>query len=445
MNEDLVKAVDAQFDNLQEELAALVRIPSVSAKDFDPDQVRRSAEAVADLFRKTGRADDVRLLEVEGAHPAVYAHYSGPTGAPTVLLYAHHDVQPPGPAQEWITGPFEPFAQDGRLYGRGASDDKAGVILHAGAIAAFGGALPVSVKIFVEGEEEMGSTHLAEILDAYAEDLASDVIVIGDSGNWRTGEPALTTSLRGVASCAVEVRTLAAAVHSGEFGGVFPDALMCLSRLLATLHDDQGNVAVPGLVANEADGLDMGEDELRSVMKTVAGLETIGEGPLTSRVWNKPCISILAIDAPPVKEAINQLVPVARARVSLRTAPGEDGAKALNALKQHLLANVPWGAEVTVSDDNFGEAYAAKTDGPAFEAFRSGFRQAFGIEAVDMGMGGSIPFVADFAKRYPGNPIVLMGPGDPPASIHAPNESQDLSDLKRIILAEAIALRELGG
>ena len=444
MNDDLAAAVEAQFPEMQEALADLVRIPSVSAKGFDSQEVIRSAHAVADLFRNTGTPDEVKLLEVEGGHPAVYARYPGPAGAPTILLYAHHDVQPPGPAEEWTTGPFEPFIKDGRLYGRGASDDKAGVILHTGAIKAFAGDLPVTVKLFVEGEEEMGSDHLAEILDKYADDLAADVIVIGDSGNWRTGEPALTTSLRGVVSIAIEVRTLAAALHSGEFGGVFPDALMSLARLLATLHDDEGNVAVPGLVSNEVDGLDMGEDELRSLMKPVAGLEMIGSGRLTSRVWTKPCISVLAIDAPAVKESINQLVPVARARVSLRIAPGQDGAAAMEALTQHLLANAPWGAEVKVTDAGFGEAYSADTNGPAFDAFRTGFKEAFGIEAVDMGMGGSIPFVADFQKRYPGRPIVLMGPGDPPASIHAPNESQDLSDLKRIILAEAIALRVLG-
>ncbi len=423
-------------------LEDLVRIPSVSAPSYDPGAVRRSAEAVADLLRSVG-CHDVRLLEIEGAHPAVYGEIPAPDGAPTVLLYAHHDVQPPGPAEEWRTGPFEPFTDGGRLYGRGASDDKAGIVMHLGALRAFEGRPPVGVKLLIEGEEEVGSAHLSEFLDTYHDLLAADVVVIGDAGNWRVGQPALTTSLRGLVACTIEVRTAERPVHSGLFGGVFPDALMVLARILASLHDDRGEVAVAGLVSTESDPLDLTEDEVRKQMGTVAGLETIGSGGLTSRLWTKPAIDILAIDAPGVAEAINQLVPVARAKVSMRIAPGQDADAAMNALRDHLLAHVPWGAEATIVATEKGDAFALDASGPAYDAWRAAMAEAWGRPPIDMGVGGSIPFVAAFSEKLPEAAILLTGAGDPTSAIHAPNESQDLDDLEKAILAEAIALRLL--
>ena len=324
---------------------------------------------MAEKLRQVG-CDNVHLLEFEGAHPAVYGEMAGPAGAPTVLLYAHHDVQPPGPAEEWETAPFEPFTRDGRLYGRGASDDKSGIIMHLGTLSAFEGKPPVGIKVFIEGEEEVGSTHLEEFLEAHAEQLRSDVIVIADSGMWRVGAPSLTTSLRGITACTVEVRTLGSAVHSGQFGGAFPDAITVLCRLIATLHDEGGNVAIPGLTSYDSDELDLTEDEVRAQMATVPGLKSIGDGGWTTRLWSKPAISVLAIDAPRISEAINQLVPVAKAKISMRLAPGQDGKAAEEALVRHLENNVPWGAEVNVESDGFGDAFALISDGPAYTAFR---------------------------------------------------------------------------
>jgi acetylornithine deacetylase/succinyl-diaminopimelate desuccinylase-like protein len=440
MHDDLRNTVARLFPALRSDLEALVRIPSVSAASYDPGPVRGSAQAVADLFAAAG-LHGIRLLELEGAHPAVFGELPAPPGAPTVLLYAHHDVQPPGPAEEWETGPFEPFEKNGRLYGRGTSDDKAGVAMHLGAIRAFDGRPPVGIKVFVEGEEEVGSTHLPAFLDAYADLLAADVIVIGDSGNWRAGEPALTTSLRGIVACNVSVRTLRQACHSGEFGGVFPDALTALCRLMATLHDDQGEVAIPGLVTGTAPPLDLTEQEQRDKMGTVPGLQMMGSGGLTTRLWRKPAISVLAIDAPPVREAINQLVPVARAKVSMRIAPEQNGEAALAALRQHLLGHAPFGAEVTIEADGVGEPFELSTSGPAAAAWKEGMRYAWSREPVEMGAGGSIPFVAAFSARYPAAEILLTGVGDPTSAIHAPNESVDLADLEKGVLAEAVALR----
>jgi acetylornithine deacetylase/succinyl-diaminopimelate desuccinylase-like protein len=444
MHDDLRQRVAKAFPALKNTLADLVRIPSVSAPSYDPASVRRSAELVAELMREAG-CHDVQLLEHPGAHPAVFGQIHGPDGAPTVLLYAHHDVQPPGPAEEWETAPFEPFERNGRMYGRGVSDDKSGVIMHLGAIAAHEGRPPVGVKIFIEGEEETGSPHLSDFLSSYSELLKADVILIADAGNWRVGVPALTTSLRGVTAAFVEVRTLASAVHSGQFGGSFPDALIVLCRLLASLHDDKGNVAVEGLQSSETEPLDLTEEELRVQMGTLPGLEPIGSGEWTSRLWSKPAISVLAIDAPAISQAINQLVPVARAKVSMRIPPGQNAPEAVAALRRHLEQNTPWGAQISISDEGYGDAFSLPMSGPAFEAFEKAMNEAWGREPVKIGGGGSIPFVAAFTAHMPGAPVILTGAGDPTSRAHGPNESQHLSDLEKSILAEAIALRLLAG
>ncbi len=444
MHEDLTHKIDELMPSLLEDLAALVRIPSVSAAGFDAMQVRRSAEHTAELFAAAG-LQQVRLLEIPGAHPAVYGELTAPPGAPTVLLYAHHDVQPAGPAHEWDTPPFEPTLRDGRIYGRGTSDDKAGIIVHLGALRAFDGRPPIGIKILIEGEEEVGSTHLGEFLETYEDLLTTDVIVIADSGNWDTGVPTLTTSLRGLADCVVEVRTLRYAVHSGVFGGALPDALTTLTRLLATLHRPDGEVAVAGLVSSDETMLDMTEEELRSQAESVAGLELLGSGSVTSRMWTKPAISVLAVDAPPIAEAINQLVPVARAKVSMRIAPGDDPARALQALRRHLEEHVEWGAEVTVTPGATGEAFSVDTTGAVYDAFRTALGAAWGTSTVDMGMGGSIPFVADLADRFPDATILLTGVADPVCRAHGPNESQDVTELRNGVLAEAIAFKLLGG
>jgi acetylornithine deacetylase/succinyl-diaminopimelate desuccinylase-like protein len=361
-----------------------------------------------------------------------------------VLLYAHHDVQPPGPADEWTSPPFEPTERDGRLYGRGAADDKAGIIVHAGAIRAHQGKPPVGVKVLVEGEEEIGSSHLGVFLDEYQDMLAADVIVIADSANWAVGVPAFTTSLRGVVDCTVEVRTLESAVHSGEFGGAIPDALTTLARLLGTLHDRDGRVAVPGLVEGEPAGdIDLTEEELAADSGRVEGVELIGTGSITSRLWTRPAISVVAIDAPPLHEAISQLVPVARAKINMRIAPGDDPHRAMDALVRHLEVNVEWGAAVTVTPGATGRAFSLDATGRAYDAFRTGFGAAWNRDAVEMGVGGSIPFVADFAEIYPDAEILLTGVADPTSQAHGPNESQDLQELRNGIVAEAIALRLL--
>ncbi|MFV2000470.1 MAG: dipeptidase [Acidimicrobiia bacterium] len=444
MYDTLRNRIASDIGRTQSELEDMVRIPSVSAPGYDPGEVRRSGEFVADLMRSSG-LDEVKLLEIDGAHPAVYGEKQGPQGAPTLLLYAHHDVQPPGPQDQWETPPFEPDERAGRLFGRGTSDDKGGVALHLASIRSFGDELPVHIKMFVEGEEEIGSEHLDEFLDTYSELLSSDAIIIGDAGNWRVGVPGLTTSLRGLVDCTVTVRTLKYAVHSGSFGGTYPDAITSLVRLLSGLHNDDGSVAVQGLVERDADPLDLTKGELDEQMIPVAGLELLGDGSLTSRIWMKPSISVLAIEAVPLDEAINQLVPEARAKVSMRIPPGQDAAAAYTALKDHLERTVPWGAELTITDGSTGEAFELDTDGPMYDAYRTGMREGYGVDPIEIGVGGSIPFVAAFADRFPDAAVLLVGVTDPTSRYHGPNESVELADLESAIVAQAIAMSIAGG
>lgn len=440
MHDDLQHKVRGDTARIRSELESMVRIPSVSASGYPEGEVRRSADHVASLLRASG-LDDVRLLEVEGAHPAVYGQKRGPAGAPTVLLYAHHDVQPPGPLDQWDAPPFEPFEVDGRLFGRGSADDKAGIALHLASIRAHGDDLPVTIKVFIEGEEEIGSEHLVDFLTEYTDLLDSDAIIIGDAGNWSVGTPTLTTSLRGLVDCTVTVRTLRYAVHSGSFGGLYPDAITVLARVIASLHNTDGSVAVEGLVHGNAEGPDLTDKEIDEQTLPVAGLQLLGSGPLTSRLWTQPSISVLAIDTVPIAEAINQIVPEASAKISMRIAPGQDAQKALDALTSHLLSAVPWGAEITIEPGTRGSAISLATEGDMYDAYRTGMRVGYGREAVESGMGGSIPFVAAFSDIYPAAAVLLIGVADPTSRYHGPNESVDLDDIVSASIAQAVALR----
>jgi acetylornithine deacetylase/succinyl-diaminopimelate desuccinylase-like protein len=439
---EVAASVDDVLPAVRADLERLVRIPSVSAEGFDPEEVRRSAVATATMLEASGLTD-VRLLEIEGAHPAVFGRHPPTAGAPTVLLYAHHDVQPPGDESDWETPPFEPVERDGRLYGRGTSDDKAGIAMHAAALRAHQGAPPVGVTALIEGEEEIGSSHLTEFLNEYGELLRADVIVLADLANWRVGEPALTTSLRGLVDCVVEVRTLDHAVHSGMFGGPFPDAVSALARLLATLHDERGRVAIPGLTSASADSLDLSERELREQAGAVPGVNRIGEGTLTAQLWTMPSVSVLAIDAPRIAEAANQLVPVARAKVSLRIAPGDEPSQAMDALVGHLESNAPWGSEVRVIRGAKARPLAVRAEGPAYDAAREALQEAWGTPPKNIGAGGSIPFVAAFADAFPETPILLTGAADPDSRAHGANESLHLDDFAKACLAEALLLGRL--
>jgi cysteinylglycine-S-conjugate dipeptidase len=436
---ELRAAVTRQLPGVIADLVRLARIPGIAFEGFDHAQVERSAESVAELLRGAG-LPDVRIVR-HGGQPAVIGRRPAPPGAPTVLLYAHHDVQPVGDAGQWRTPPFEPTQIDGRLYGRGCADDKAGIMAHLSALRAFGDDLPVGVVVFVEGEEEYGSASLEDLLREHRDDLTADVIVIADSGNWDIGVPALTTSLRGIVNLFVDVRVLDHAVHSGMFGGAVPDALTVLCRLLATLHDDAGDVVVPGLVSGVASPLDYPEHRFRYEAGMLDGTELIGTGRLVDRVWAKPSLSVLGIDAPPTGEAPNALVPTARAKLSVRLAPGDDPAKAYEATKAHLESRAPWGAQVEVTLEQSGAPCVIDATGPAYDAARAAFRTAWdGVAPVEIGVGGSIPFIATFQEMFPSAAILVTGVEEPDSRAHGPNESLHLGEFARVCLAEALLL-----
>ena len=434
-------AVTREMPGVRRDLEALVRIPSVSALAFDQAHVEASAQAVAELLRGAG-LQDVELLR-EGGAPAVVGHLPGPDGAPTVLLYAHHDVQPPGDDADWTSAPFEPVERDGRLFGRGAADDKAGVMAHLAAIRAHDGRPPVGVTVFIEGEEESGSPSLGQILRRHRDKLNADVLVLADSMNWKVGVPALTTSLRGLVEAFVEVRTLEHAVHSGMYGGAVMDALTALTRLLGCLHDEAGDVAVPGLHATEAADLNLSEAQLRADASVLDGVQLVGTGRLTSRLWTRPALTVVGIDAPSTERASNTLQPRAKAKLSLRVAPGQDPLVAYDALADHLRANAPWGVHVEVTLKETGAAFAADANGPAYDAARASFADAWGVPPVDMGVGGSIPFIAEFAEIFPAAAILVTGVEDPDTRAHGADESLHLAEFERVCLAEAVLLERL--
>ena len=438
---DLVERVRDVLPSVRRDLEDLVRIESVWADPHRRPEVRRSAQAVADLLSQAGFGD-VRIVS-EGGAPAVIAQHPAPPGAPTVLLYAHHDVQPEGDRGQWASPPFEPTERDGRLYGRGSADDKAGIATHLAAFRAHGGKPPVGVTVFVEGEEESGSPSLGRLLAAHRDALAADVIVIADSDNWSTEIPALTVSLRGLVDCVVEVATLDHGLHSGLWGGVVPDALSVLVRLLASLHDDDGNVAVAGLHESTAAAVDYPAERVRADSGLLDGVSEIGSGSVPQRLWAKPAITVIGIDTTSVAAASNTLIPRARAKISMRVAPGGDAEAHLDALTFHLQQHAPWGAQVSVTRGEKAEPYAIEAAGAVYDAARTAFRQAWGADPIDMGMGGSIPFIAEFAEAFPQAKILVTGVEDPATQAHSINESLHLGVLERAAIAEALLLANL--
>jgi acetylornithine deacetylase/succinyl-diaminopimelate desuccinylase-like protein len=440
MLRDSLRAV---LPSVRADLEALVRIPSVSLLPEHAADVRRSATAVADLF--AGEGFDVQLVAIGDAAPAVLARRPAPAGRPTVLLYAHHDVQPAGNESDWDSPPFNPTEREGRLYGRGAADDKAGIAAHLAAIRAHGDRLPVGVTVFIEGEEESGSETLGRLLERYHDDLRADVIVIADSTNWAVGSPALTTSLRGVFDFYVEVRTLDHALHSGMWGGVAPDALMVLTRLLTSLHDERGNVAVDGLHRGPAPDVAYDETRLRQEGGILDGVSLIGDGATVERLWTRPALTVIGLDAVRTAEASNTLAPSAKAMISVRLAPGDDPERAFGAVREHLARHVPWGAKLTITPGYPpGRPVQIDPTGPAFDAARVAFTEAWdGAELLHIGTGGSIPIVDDFARAFPDAALLVTGVEDPDTRAHSPNEGLHIAEWERVCLAETLLLHYL--
>ncbi|WP_072313312.1 dipeptidase [Agrococcus sp. Marseille-P2731] len=444
----ILAAVDAGFDRAVEDLKALVRIPSVAWDAYDPAQVQASAEAVAALAEGTGVFERVSIERApigdseQLGQPAVLAVRAARGGKPTVLLYAHHDVQPWGDEALWRTKPFEPTEIDGRLYGRGASDDKAGVITHIAAIRALAETVDpeVGLALFIEGEEEHGSRSFQRFLELHADVLSADLIVVADSDNWSTEIPSLTVALRGNAAFNVTLTTLEHASHSGMFGGAVPDAMMAFAKLAATLWADDGSVAVAGLTEADLDVPEQTEAHVRAEAGLLEGVDLVGSGPVLSRLWAKPAITITGVDAPAVPDASNTILPTVRFRISARIAPGQTAADAFEALQRHITEHAPFGAHVGYDSIDLGDPFLVDSTGWGATAVKRAMADAWGAQPVEAGIGGSIPFIADLVRQFPAAQILVTGVEDPATMAHSPNESQHLGVLRRSIAAEALLL-----
>jgi len=434
------------------ELTGLVAIPSVSWPSFDQTQVRRSAEAIRDLAAGLGVFERVEVLsaQIPGTadlgQPAVLATRAASPGRPRVLLYAHHDVQPVGDLALWESPPFEATERDGRLYGRGTADDKGGVMTHLSALRVLkkvvGDDLGVGVTLFVEGEEEYGSRSFVQFLADHRDALAADVIVVADSGNWDSHTPGLTVSLRGAVRFTLGVRTLAHALHSGMFGGAVPDAMLATIKLLATLWDDDGAPAVSGLLTRQTPTPAYSEARLRAETDMPLTTQPIGKGEILSRIWNQPSITVTGLDHTSVAAASNTLSPEVSVVISARVAPGQDADEAYRAIRAHLEANVPFGAELDFRDVDCGQGFLAQ-ESWATELGRTALAEAYGLAPVDLGVGGSIPFISNLASEFPDAGILVTAVLDPAASPHSPNESLHLATFGNAILAETILLSRL--
>ena len=454
--------LEKDFPRTLEDLNRLVKIPSVSFDGFPREEVRKSAEAVVALLREA-KLENVTLLELPGTHPYAYGEWIRDPEAPTVLLYAHHDVQPAGREELWESPPFIPTLRAGpggeRLYGRGTADDKAGILVHLAAIRAFletAGNLPINVKVVIEGEEEIGSIHLAEFLRVHRKKLDADVLCLTDTTNFDCGIPALTVALRGLAEFQIEVRALTKAVHSGMWGGPVPDPAMALSKVLATLIDENGMIALPEITslvppltdaeAAEAAHLPFDEKTFRDQAGMVPGVHLHRQGPHPLlQLWRYPSLTVNAIQASSRKSAGNIINDTAWAKVTVRLVNGMDPSIVTRAMRAHLAKVTPWGLELSVKTEGDGVAgWATEASGVAFDAAREAMEEGYGVRPLLIGCGGTIPFVKPFAEALGGAPALLIGVEDPYTNAHGENESLLVSDFRKACRSQVLLFAKLG-
>ena len=418
-------------------LSELVEIPSISSLEENQKNVLESANYISDLFKKVGLKS--KVTSSKNSKPAVLAHTEIDPSKKTVLLYAHHDVQPVGDINKWNTDPFKPEIIDGRLFARGSGDNKAGVVTHYEVVKNLLETLPVNIKIFIEGEEEIGSPYMTEFIAENRRDLEADVIVIADSGNIKSGVPTITTSLRGLVDGVIVVDQQMEPVHSGLGGGVVPDAFMILSRIIASFHNDKGELLIEGLTPTEQDVFELSDEFVKSSLSS-NGVELFEMDSYSKRLWLEPALSILAIDAPPVAESVNLLIPKAKAKVSLRLPPTEDPDHAMNMLEKHIKENTPFNANVNFIPEAKGKGILVDPKNEFSSKLIESFNKNWENEVAYMGVGGSIPFANVFINEFPNSEIVLVGAGDEEGNAHAPNESVNIDDIKRLITSLTDAL-----
>ncbi|NEG88687.1 dipeptidase [Bifidobacterium aerophilum] len=442
--------VEGDWDRIIEVLSKKIALRSVSANGITAEHMKRSAEFVADELRKVGV--DAKVVQshnpdgTPGAWEVIGSHIVDPD-APTVLLYAHHDVQPVPDPSAWDTDPFVATAIGDRLYGRGSADDGGGIAIHSGALKALDDDLKVNIKVFIEGEEEMGSASFIPFIEEHQSDFESDVIIVADSGNWSAEIPSLTTSLRGNTNLDVTVRALTHPVHSGQYGGPILDANTLAAMLIASMHDANGDLAVPGVLAEEPIGglqQDVDETSMRADAGVVPGYRLAGTGSIASRMWTKPSVTVIGFDAHPVDGSFNVIAPETRFRLSLRTAPNQRPEEAQAALADFLKAHAPFGAEVEVEPGDNGMGWAMDPNAVATRDALEAMEEAFGVAPINQGQGGSIPFIPELQRIFPDAQVLVTGPEDPKANAHSPNESVSLFGLKHNVITEALLLAKLG-
>lgn len=446
MPADLRASVAALMPRALTDLADLVAIPSIADERIVPlSECDRAAEWVAAAFRAEG-IDDARPERTPDGTATVVGRRPGPDGAPTVLLYAHYDVQPTLDEAAWTTPPFQLTERGGRYYGRGAADCKGNVAAILTALRALRDedGYPVTLALAIEGSEEQGGGGLDQLVVARPELFAADAVLVVDVGNVAVGRPTLTTSLRGSADVVVHVATLAGAVHSGMFGGAAPDPVAALIAMLATLRDANGDTTVRGLDATAAwPGAGWDADEFAAAAGLLPGAQVLGSGSVADQLWARPVVTVVGIDVPPVVGSTPAIQARASARLNLRVPPGTSATAARDALVTHLHAVAPWGATVTVEADHVGEPFLARTDTPAFAALSDALAEAFGAPTVTVGEGASIPLCNVLATQMPEASIVLLGVEDPAAAIHAPNESVHPGEIEHLAVALALFLSRL--
>ncbi len=430
---------------LQEEiiklLSDLVRIQSISSDKNHRDHVDKSAQFVQSIFADLGL--NTQIIKVPGGMPAVVAHTEIDPAKKTVLLYAHHDVQPVGDETLWNTDPFEPQVIDGRLFGRGSGDNKSGVVVHYHVVKQLLDDLPVNLKIFIEGEEEIGSPTMTEFINQNRDALESDVIIIADSGNVRIGTPTITTTLRGLVDAIIEVDQPMRPIHSGVGGGVVPDAFLVLSKIISSFHNEKGELLIEGLTPTEMQVTELEE----SFLKKMLGSEDINlfdTESISKRLWLEPALDVLAIDAPPVSEAVNLVIPKAKAKISLRLPPTEDPEHAMKMLEEHVMKNVPWNASVKFIPNSKGSGVVADPDKPFTTELVKNFNEIWKEDTAFIGIGGSIPFANDFVREFPNAELVLVGAADEElGNAHAPNESVQIDHIEMLIDSLVQSLKNL--
>ena len=412
-------------------LSEMVEIKSISSDKNHRDDVDASAQFVQNLFAGLGL--NTQVIKVAGGMPAVVAHTEIDPSKKTVLLYAHHDVQPVGDLSMWDTEPFNPVLKEGRLYGRGSGDNKAGVVVHYNVVKKLLEDLPVNIRIFVEGEEEIGSPTMSDFIEQNREALEADVIVIADSANVKIGVPTITTTLRGLVDGFIEVDQPMRPVHSGMGGGIVPDAFMVLSKIIASFHDDKGNLQIEGLTPTDMNVAELDE----SYTKKMLGSEEINlfdAESISKRLWLEPALDVLAIDAPPVKDAVNLVIPKASAKISLRLPPTEDPEHAMKMLEEHVMKNIPWNASVKFIPNSKGSGVVADPNKPFTTELVNSFNSIWENDTAYIGVGGSIPFANDFVREFPNAELVLVGAADEElGNAHAPNESVQIDHIEMLI------------